>query len=852
MKKKRKKSLPRIILKYLLRLFALIIVLLAIVAGVAYIKFSPKLNEYMTEAKRVVDESTPESFSSELGGRIFYSNGKIMAYLKSGKSLSYIRFDNIPQDVIDAFVAVEDKRFYEHNGIDRLGIARVLFNYVRSRGKKLAGASTITQQLARNIFLTHEVSISRKAKEALIALNLEKKYSKKQILEFYINNIYFANGFYGIGAAAKGYFDKDISKLSLSQIAFLAAIPNNPSHYDPIEHKENTMLRRDKFLRDMHEQGYITDKEFNKAIKEKIKLKQSKSILNDYETTYAMECAIRYLMSNQGFKERTYFNSKKDYKQYQESYEEAYNQCRQRLYIEGYDIYTSIDKSIQKSLQNKIDDTLSFSKEKKGNKVYSFQGAATCIDNKTGYVVAIVGGRAQSLGGLTYNRAFQAHRQPGSAIKPLVVYTPAIENGYVKNTVVEDKKMKDGPKNAGNVYSGAITLQMAVEKSKNVVAWTLMEELTPPVGLSYIQEMLFRKIVHSDYINAAALGGLTYGATTEEMAGGYATLANNGVFREPTCLVAIKKDEEDMYTAPPVKRIFSRAASQEMTEILQGVLKRGTAAKLGFRNPAVEAAGKTGTTNESKDGWFCGYTPYYTLAVWVGYDVPRNVQGLWGASYPGYIWKAMMEELVANKPPAKFDISDIGGEKNPTAISKYALEHTSVIINVDNSDEKKVGIVADCINRLENMNVSDALNAAKIYNKAYAVLKDIKDEEMKSEYEEALTEAYSRFKAGSSSDDAVNENGTKEENTANTNNNGKNTDKTDNKADISVPNETDNTENNGNEIKSGDEADTDPTMPAGTPNNEGSNKQGGGQDSSMSDKYIEVGDNEQLLVPIEP
>ena len=834
MKKKKRKSVPRIILKYLLRLLALIVVLLAIAAGLAYIKFSPKLNEYMKEAKKVVDKSSPESFSSELGGRIFYSNGKIMAYLKSGKSLSYIKFDDIPQDVIDAFVAVEDKRFYEHNGIDKLGIARVMFNYVRSKGKQMAGASTITQQLSRNIFLTHEVSISRKVKEALIALNLEKKYSKKQILEFYINNIYFANGFYGIGAAAKGYFNKDISKLSLSQIAFLAAIPNNPSHYDPIEHKENTMLRRDKFLKDMHKQGYITDKEFDKAINEEIKLKQSKSILNDYETTYAMECAIRYLMANQGFKERTYFNGKDDYKQYQESYDEAYNQCRQRLYIEGYDIYTSIEKNIQKSLQKKIDDTLAFSKEKKKNKVYSFQGAATCIDNNTGYVVAIVGGRAQKLGGLTYNRAFQAHRQPGSTIKPLVVYTPAIENGYVKNTIVEDKRIKDGPKNSGNAYSGAITLQSAVEKSKNVVAWTLMQELTPPVGLSYIQEMLFRKIVKSDYVDAAALGGLTYGATTEEMAGGYATLANSGTFREPTCLIAIKKDDENIYTAPSEKRIYSKAASQEMTEILQGVLKHGTAAKLGFKNSKIEAAAKTGTTNESKDGWFCGYTPYYTLAVWVGYDVPKNVNGLWGASYPGYIWKAMMEELIADKPPAKFDTSSIGGEKNPTAISQYALAHTKVITNVDNSDEKNVGVLSEYISQLENTNVSDVSGAAKIYGKALEVLNKIKDEEIKSEYTAALSEAYAKFGSSSDTDDNDEEDSV----------NDKNIDKTDNTTNKPQPSQTDNNENKEqddfDEESQSDGTDTDNKTPSGNTNN------------SDPDKHIEVDENEQLLVPINP
>lgn len=833
MSKKKKRSIFRRILKGIFFLFAFTLVLIAVALGVVYVKYSPTLNKYIAEAESIVEKSSKASFSSELGGRIYYSNGQIMSYLKSGKNLTYLRFDDIPQDVIDAFVAVEDKRFYDHDGIDRMGIARVIYHYVKSHGKQMAGASTITQQLSRNIFLTHEVSVQRKVKEVLIALSLEKKYSKKEILEFYINNIYFGNGFYGIGAAAKGYFDKDIKKLSLSQIAFLAAIPNNPSHYDPIEHKDRTLLRRDKFLRDMHEQGYITDKEFNKAIHEKIKLKQSKSILNDYETTYAIESAIRYLMYNQGFTEREYFNSKKDYNEYQESYQEVYGQCRQRLYVEGFDIYTSIDKKIQKSLQKKIDDTLSFSKEVKDNEVYSFQGAATLIDNTTGNVIAIVGGRNQRLGGLTFNRAFQAYRQPGSTIKPLVVYTPAIENGYVKNTIVEDKKMDDGPANSGGVYLGNISLQTAVEKSKNVVAWNLMEELTPRTGLSYVQEMSFRKIVPSDYVNAAALGGFTYGATTEEMAGAYATLANNGIFREPTCLVAIKKDGDELYSQKKEKNIYSRAASQEMTEILKGVLKRGTAAKLGWKNTNIEAAAKTGTTNESKDGWFCGYTPYYTLSVWVGYDSPRAVKGLWGASYPGYIWKAMMEELVADKPAAKFDTDFIGKEKNPTAISKYAMAHTPSR-NVGGLDEQNANIVAGIINKLENLPGEENARADALYNKAMLTINSITDEELKAEYLNALNAAMDSYRSLSDDSVIVPDEYDTDSTTANPNNT------VDTKSiEDKEPNNTDKPSENSETNENTENTVAD--IPKPTDNE---------QENVIIQDGVEIGENEQLLDPI--
>lgn len=726
-------------------LIALTLVLIAGTLLFFYVKYNKELTRYGNEAREIVENSNVDSFKQELNGKIFYDDGKVLSYLKSGKNLHYIEFDKIPKHVANAFVAVEDRRFYKHNGIDKKGILRVLFNFVRSRGKRLAGASTITQQLSRNIFLTHEVSLERKVKEAFIALNLEKKYSKEQILEFYINNIYFGNGYYGMGAAAKGYFNKSVQKLSLSQIAYLAAVPNNPSHYDPLEHSDRTLLRRDKILKDMLKEGYIEKDEYEEAVSEEIKIKQPKNHTNDYETTYAIECAIRYLMEDQGFKTRQFFNSKKDYDDYIQEYHEIYEQCRQRVYTEGYDIYTSINKDAQKAVQSQVDEVMSFNKEKKKNDVYSFQAAVTCIDNHTGKVVAIVGGRKQSgIGGLTLNRAFQSYRQPGSAIKPLVVYTPSLENGYTAETVVSDTKIKGGPANSGNSYLGEIPLSTAVHKSKNVVAWTLMEELTPRTGLSYIQEMMFRKIVPSDYVNAAALGGLTYGVTTEEMAGAYAALANSGSFKEPTCIVSIKQNGKEIYKKNEEKRIYSKAAAQEMTAILRGVLTHGTAAKIGWKNKGIQAAAKTGTTNDSKDGWFCGYTPYYTVSVWVGYDEPKSMSGLWGSSYPATIWKNIMSQLVMGKNAAAFDTSYIGGEKNPTKISEYALSHTGKS-TVDQDELEVINNLIDLLNDLENLKPGNGDRAQELLKEAKGLLSKISDPDIKSDYTDELNRLYDDY-----------------------------------------------------------------------------------------------------------
>lgn len=743
--KKRKKSLGKMILRSLMFLFALTLILILGFLLFFYIKYGKQLSIYSREAKEIVENSTVDSFKQELNGKILYDDGKLLSYLKAGKNLHYLKFEDIPENVVNAFIAVEDRRFYKHDGVDRKGIVRVMLHYLKSRGKVMAGASTITQQLSRNVFLTHEVSLERKIKEVFIALNLEKKYSKDQILEFYINNIYFANGYYGIGAAAKGYFNKPVSKLSLSEIAYLVAIPNNPSHYNPLEHSDRTILRRDKVLKDMKREKYISQEELDAAIAEKIKIKQPKGKTNDYETTYAIECTIRYLMEKQGFETRQFFNSKKDYDEYIGEYQEIYEQCRQRVYTEGFEIHTSINREVQNLAQKELNDCLSFNKDKKKNDIYSFQGAVTCIDNGNGKVVAIVGGRKQKgIGGFTLNRAFQSYRQPGSSIKPLVVYTPSLENGYTANTIVNDTKMKDGPSNSGNSYLGRIPLSTAVQKSKNVVAWQIMDELTPRTGLSYIQDMLFRKIVPSDYINAAALGGLTYGVTTEEMAGGYATLANDGIFREPTCLVSIKLGGKEIYKRREGKRIYSAAAAQEMTAILRGVLTKGTASKIGWKNNKIQAAAKTGTTNDFKDGWFCGYTPYYSIAVWVGYDEPKTVSGLWGSSYPATIWKNIMTALVAGKKPAVFATDSIGGEKNPTKISDYALANT-YRERVEKEEENRVSSLVGLLNELENLQAGNDERAKQILYEAKDILSKINDRDIRSNYDSELKRLYDDY-----------------------------------------------------------------------------------------------------------
>ena len=640
--------------------------ILSIIVGVT--KIYPLYVEYKQMAEHVVGESTPDTFRLQESSYIYDADGDVIAKLSKDEDSYYLPYDEIPVEAIQAFVAVEDRTFWENSGIDLKGIFRVGLRFLYTEGEEVHGASTITQQLARNRFLTNEVSLERKAKEMLIAMELTDKYSKEQIMEFYINDISFANTYYGLEAASIGYFGKSSKELSLSQIAYLCAIPNSPTYYNPYRHPENALKRRDKILDDMLEMEYITQEEHDAAVEEEIVIQRPDYGFHNYETTYAVDCAVRYLMELDGFEFEYGFTSDKEYEQYSEQYDQAYAAARQELYIGGYDVYTSLDPEQQEYLQKAIDEGLSFDDETSSDGVYALQGAATLIDNETGKVTAIVGGRSQETDVYGLNRAYQSFRQPGSSIKPLIVYALALENGYGSTTIVKDVNV-DAAKAAGEnadmsrLPGSTMTLRQAVERSRNGVAWSVYADITPEVGMASLTKMRFDNIVAGDYYMAACLGGFTHGVTSEEMAGAYAALANGGMYRNPTCIVSMKdKNGEEIFQDPQEERVYQENASLVMVDILTGVVTRGTASGMGWTGD-IEAAGKTGTTNNSRDGWFCGMTPYYTLTVWVGYDQPRTLSSLWGSTYPAQIWKNAMSHFVEGLPAASFEEP---GPENPT------------------------------------------------------------------------------------------------------------------------------------------------------------------------------------------
>ncbi len=643
--------------------------ILAICIVVAVCCLMPFFNQIMAlrdEAKAIVKAGSIQDFSEIRTSIVYDCNGEVLMTYSGEKDLYYVEIGQIPQVLQDAFVVMEDKKYYSHKGVDVMAVVRsAIANY--KANEIVQGASTITQQLARNIYLNQDVNWQRKIKEAFIALELEKKYSKEQILEFYLNNIYFGNGYYGIEAAAKGYFDKSVSELTLGECIFLSAIPNNPSRYDPLSHEENTVGRARLILLQLYSEGKVSDLDYlllsedegNPFVpnfstdKERVEL--NKNTADSYIYTYVTYCATRYLMEQNGFYFKNNFTNEEELESYDASYDTWYTFYQQKLFTEGYRIYTSIDPAAQKKLQETVDKVIAENDSAYaagGTSENPLQASAVTIDNETGKVVAIVGGRNENVAGYGFNRAYQSFRQPGSSIKPLNVYGPYLSRNHSTEETVYDIYDPNGPKNAGGVYSEKITLRDAIKSSKNTIAWQIYKYLTPSVGSEYLLRLGFKKIyMDKDYMSAA-LGGFTYGVSAEEMTAGFRTICNDGVYNAPTCICAMYRDSQEPveYNSEDV-RIYSENGARLLTSALTSVIEEGTGKKA--QMTAHTAAGKTGTTNKNKDMWFIGYTTYYTTGVWVGYDSPKEIS-MDNGNLAVTIWHDYMENLHIGLMPKSF------------------------------------------------------------------------------------------------------------------------------------------------------------------------------------------------------
>lgn len=637
------------ILKTSIALLVIGLVCGCIAAGLIFIKVKPELDTCMNTAYDKISTVNEADFMKAMDTYIYDKDKNLIGIVSAG-NFEYVDIDKISMNIQNAYISQEDKRFKEHCGVDFISTARAGLALVKNKGKITQGGSTITQQVIKNTYLTQEKSFKRKIIEMIMAPQLELKFSKSKIMEFYCNTNYYGNRCYGVQSASQYYFGKDASDVSIAEAAMLVGLSNSPSTYDPVKNYDKALEKRNSVIQNLYKNGYITEEEKEDALHEALTIvqKEGPEGFETYQSTYAVHCAALTLMKKEHFKFQYTFHNKEEYDSYMNKYNQIYGEKIDEIRSGGYHIYTSLDSEIQEKLQESIDITLAGFEELQEDGRFAMQGAAAIADNRSGYIVAIVGGRGRDD---QYNRAYLSARQPGSSIKPLIDYTPALDSGaYFPSKIMNDHEIEDGPKNSGGGYRGDMSLREAVNRSINTIAWQVLQDIGVNHGLDYLGEMKFHKLSYIDNdVAALAIGGFTNGTRVVDMVKGYQTLANYGEYNDNTCIIDIKNSEEISLIEPAIiekKQVYERDSAYLMTDILKGTINTsyGTGRGLDLNN-GMPCGGKTGTTNNNKDTWFCGYTRYYTTAVWVGYDTPREMPGIYGATYAGKVWKTVMDTI---------------------------------------------------------------------------------------------------------------------------------------------------------------------------------------------------------------
>lgn len=590
----------------------------------------------------LIINSTPawkaEDLKANLNTIIYDREGQTIAVLHGPEDRLPLDGD-VPRVVKDAFVAVEDVRFYRHKGVDLEGIFRAMITNLRE-GRIAEGGSTITQQLVKNSLLTPEKTYERKIKEMLLAIDLEKKYSKEEILDMYLTRIYFGEGAYGLEAAARTYFNKPAKDLSIAEAALLAGLLRGPTKYSPFLHPEAARERMETVISLMEENQFITPAMAEQAKSEGYSLVQTKT-KQDYQFPYFVDYVIAEAGKRLGISEK-------------------------EIYGGGLRIYTSLDRKTQQAAESVWADARNFPAPARDGK--PVQGAVALLDYHTGEIKGLVGGRGYDAR-RGFSRATDSRRQPGSTFKPLAVYGPALEEQYPPYMVLNDAPVSFGkyvPKNYGGGFKGNITMSTAIKFSVNIWAVKMLDLLGVEKGWEFAKKLGF-DLTESDKVLPLALGGLTKGVSPLQMASGYGAFANSGVLEEPHAITQVTDSTGRVWFNGQVQssRVMKLQTAAVMTELLTGVVQGGTGTRARMNRPV---AGKTGTTQlpdtkefagigGNKDAWFVGYTPQIVGAVWIGFDRPDRehyLQGVVGGSYPAMLWKKVMEKALAGIPPGKF------------------------------------------------------------------------------------------------------------------------------------------------------------------------------------------------------
>ena len=611
----------------------LVLILTAITAFSAFLVYTAKTTDVsglragMVQVTEVYDRNNQEA------GVLNINKGE------------FVTIDQISPNMINALVSTEDKRFYDHHGFDPMGFLRATFGLLLNRGRVTGGGSTITQQLAKNAFLTQDQTFLRKAKELFLSFELEKKYSKDQILEMYLNNAYFGNGVYGIENASLRYFGKSAKDLTISEAAVLTGSLKAPNVYNPIDDMEATVKRRATVLQLMVTNGKITQEEADKAGAEVITVQDAYVANSRYKYPYYFDAVINEITNNYGISEEELLNK-------------------------GYKIYTGLDQKMQADMEETFSNSWLFPKASDGTIA---QAASVAMDPQNGDVLATVGGRTNEKHTFRgFNRATQLQAQPGSTFKPLAVYTSALEEGYQPNSVLVDEKRSYGsdkytPENWNKQYQGTVTMTEALNQSWNAPAVWLLDKIGLKKGIEKAHQFGIETDPEDEYLGIA-LGGLTKGVSPIQMASAYTAFANKGVRTKPRFVTKIVDANGKVIvdnTAVKDNRVTTEEVAKKMTSMLLTVYgQEGLGAP--FSPSGKIIAGKTGTTealnneNGSRDQWMIGYTPDVVVATWMGYDQSGNYS-LSASSREGVgpLFKLEMEGLLQYTANTAFNVEPV-------------------------------------------------------------------------------------------------------------------------------------------------------------------------------------------------
>ncbi|MBR3056521.1 MAG: PBP1A family penicillin-binding protein [Clostridiales bacterium] len=609
----------------------------------------------------VTDITMTESVETSF---VYDANGTVLAKLTGSENVDrvYVAYTEVKDTYIDeAIMAIEDERFLEHSGIDVQRIGSAVLSALVNGGTASHGGSTITQQTVKLISGQDQRSTQRKVQEWFSAMTLEQQISKDEIMQLYINLAPMGNNYVGVEAAAQNYFGKNAKELSLAECAFLAGLPKSPSYYNPLREsgRRNAMRRMRIVLSKMYELGFISLEEYNSALNTELVFKSvnttSATKINSYFVEYAVSEVISDIQKKRNI---------------------SRSLAATTVYNRGYHIYTTMEADVQAVMDEAFMTKELFQSDPEALEDYPEkpQGGMVVINVKTGAIAGMQGGYGEKTVNLGTNRAVDAHRQPGSSIKPLIAYCPALELRLItpSMTYVDEEMHLDRnnpsvvwPKNSDNAYKGAMSIRQAVASSRNTIAVKVWYDVGAEMALWFLNEVGINRL--TEKYPSTAVGGFNVGMSPLEMAAAYNTFASGGVYTEPYAYTKVLDSNNNVVLEHESKshRVYREDTTFLMTSMLQDVIKSGTAA--GKVHPienengeSIAVAGKTGTTDDNVDKWFCGFTPYYAAAVWYGYDnrlrtteIPKGDR-----NNAQYIWDYVMQRIHKNLPEAKFEVPD--------------------------------------------------------------------------------------------------------------------------------------------------------------------------------------------------